>query len=239
MSVCLGLAIFGIALITAGSASALLFNQWGTHASVQNTEVSTDDWPIKPILSHLDITNFWYANDGSTAYFRMDLLGAPGIGASAPEYMIYIDDVPGGDDPGAPGDYVAQNVSGADWIADAHINSVDASTVNHYHPYNAGDPVHQFDINDLSSVGGQYLQSAQTLEWSVPLTVFGDTTFTAWAATFNIGNQWTFDTAMLAGMDATPTDEGVVSIPEPGTLALALLVGGMGALMRRRTRKTG
>ncbi|MFC1452041.1 hypothetical protein ACFLSJ_01700 [Verrucomicrobiota bacterium] len=218
-----------------GTAQALLFNDWATDPDVVYTDTTTDDLIIGPFV---DITRFWYYNDGARAYFRLDFDGAPGQAATAPDYMIYIDDAAGGDFPGLPGDYISDNAFAVDWIVDGHQAALDGSwPLTHYHDYSPGDPGgHEFTTDDLANVGGQFLQSGQTLEWSVPLSLFNGTEFNAYAAAWFIGGQLTWDTANLEALDATP--RGQARAPEPATLSLAGLIAGIGLLMRWRAKKS-
>ena len=186
-----------------------------------------------------EITGIYFRQTGATAYFRMDLLSAPSGGNASPDYLIFLDTQPGGaawgngsSDPNLSY-HVAQGLSGIDMIpVDGHYGLF-GWQANHYHVHDGTVPSFNFTTVDITTIGGAFQNvenGGRTLEWSIPFSAIGSSTFTMWGGTMNILNAGqTWD---LTGPITTAT-EGT-EIPEPSTLVLLSLVSLLGASLRRK-----
>lgn len=229
-------AVSGIVALALGSwTHAAYITDWSAGDTYYLAD-STDD---SSGGAFTEITGIYFRQSGSTAYFRMDLLSAPSTEGAGPDYAIFLDTQPGGAawgngsaDPSLSY-FVAQGLSGIDMIpADGHYWFF-GWQASHYHIYDGTTSPYNFSIDSLGSIGGAF-QSAEnggrTLEWSIPFSAIGSSTFTMWGGTMNIANNGqTWD---LTGPIVT-SSEGT-EIPEPSTLVLLSLVSLLGASFRRR-----
>lgn len=184
----------------------------------------------------MEITHLYYGTVGTTNYFRMDLAAAPLVTDGTIDYEIHIDSVPGGAMYGTDGippnsALVASNgvggLQGIDFIVDKQYLFGFGAANGDFHSYQPGGT---YNFSAPTSVGFAHdANGGATLEWAVPFAVFNPSgPITIWGAAQNPNDPVTYDLS------------GPIHTPEPGTLVLAAMVGGLGAafgVYRRRVAR--
>ncbi len=193
--------------------------------------------PLVPNPGGADIVGWMYRLDGGFHYFRLDVVSAPTTGNAAPEYSFQFDSGPGGASRVDTG-YVPHVLTGIDEMLVAHFSdAAGVWTGAHRHTWTGGPGVttEHFEVinggapNALGMPGSIFQSSENggaTLEWKIavgnlgPISIYGGT----WGATYDINKPFggTFDLTETA------------IIPEPASLALLGLLGGVAALRRPR-----
>lgn len=139
------------------------------------------DNPARVLLSGEDIVSVYYTFDGTTHYFRMDLLAPITYNNMAPEYSIQIDYKAGGLSYGDPTGndsfsyYVAETLFGIDVILTAHYSNGIFIGAVHRHQADGGQPSNLDHANLLMLSGGNFQNTealgpggaTATLEWSI------------------------------------------------------------------------
>ena len=154
----------------------------GFDPSGENT--ITNDPPDNPqriLLSGEDMVSVYYRFDGTTHYFRMDLLAPIAFSNYAPEYSIQIDYQAGGLSHGDPTGndsfsyYVAETLFGIDVILTAHYSNGIFIGAAHRHRTDIAEPSNVDSANLLLLAGGNFQNTEAlgpggadaTLEWSI------------------------------------------------------------------------
>lgn len=218
MKTTLVLLAFGLVMV-AGAANAAYLYDWDSPGPHMVFVADPDDQPTpgKDILSGI-----WWATDLNYHYFRMDMQAPPSLTDAGDIYGIYIDSQVGGSAPLFP--YVPDEISGIDYIVDAHWNQLDDFDPVHRHLWTGVT----FNSTNLFTLPGALFQNTenggQSLEWRLPFAQL-PINFAFIGAVIDVGaGKTTWDI----------TEWG--NTPEPTTMALlAMGLGGL-YLKRRRSR---
>ena len=183
-----------------------------------------------------DILALWYRYSSGTHYFRMDLREAPaeGVGQAAPDYLILLDTGPGGASYGdgttdpelstLVADDGAGGLSGIDLIVDANWSFDGFYNNQDLHYYSPDGNLNFSGDTTVTGAGGAFRNTENlglTLEWSVPYSALASLSFTMYGGAQRYAGPATYD--FTEGMGVSGTNPA----PEPGTLALMSVVGGM------------
>jgi hypothetical protein len=231
--------LFASSLVVSAPVSAALYDWNGSDSLIttdsSNNDIGTGSTPWRNILK------LWFAQDDTTAYFRMDLEGGPGSDQSPLDpllYGIYInaDGDPATGASGSQSDYLywvesANEVVGVDSLIDFHFDGTGTPVLAHAHFYDPAEAIlFNTSLYEDHGVIYEFNFAGHSIEWSAPLASFGlagDHAYVIYGATYDISNPTeSFD---LARID-------VNAVPVPASMLL--LVGGLLplAVIRRRRR---
>jgi len=224
------LAVVALAGLVTGVASAALQANWAAPGVVTVNDAA-DDYLAGGSVG-TDILSLKCVYQDSGYYFLMTLQAAPTPSAYAQGYMINIDNAAGGA-ASANSYYIAQGLTGIDYIVDAHYDpfingGLGGYVVQHEHEYIGGAaPQFDADVIPVNSIVFNTSVDGTQLEWFVPEALVGGAGVNAFASTLNANpGGATFDTGSVL----------VTPVPEPtGMALLALGVAAIG--LRRKFRK--
>jgi hypothetical protein len=186
------LAISAVVFTAPSSAALFTFtdaNSTWTEVTTNNDLRSSND----TYLPWRDITKFWYASDGTRAYFQIDLAGGPGAdGVTANDtllYAVYIDS-DGNASTGGQGDewgylyWDETYANGIESIIDAHYDTNGGQTLRHTHFY-TGAGLNGYNTFDYAAYDIEYdfNYTDHLIQWSAPLAEFGITNSSVFYAT--------------------------------------------------------
>jgi hypothetical protein len=197
------------AAVACSPASAALLDYWDTDSVSTTVTTNNDLGPGATVYPWRNILKFWFAQDDTKAYFRMDLQGGPGgdnnVALDALLYAVYLDSdnniATGASGDGSPYLYWdGSEVLGIDAIIDAHYDTDGAKTQEHVHSY-TGRGLTLFDTVGYSTFGvvGEFDNGNHRIEWSAPLAGFGlNGDFVVYAAVYDVDTPTeSFDLARL------------------------------------------
>jgi hypothetical protein len=159
--------LFASSLVVSAPVSAALYDWNGSDSLIttdsSNNDIGTGSTPWRNILK------LWFAQDDTTAYFRMDLEGGPGSDQSPLDpllYGIYInaDGDPATGASGSQSDYLywvesANEVVGVDSLIDFHFDGTGAPVLAHAHFYDPAEAISE--TGGLDHRFGQAPQDAE------------------------------------------------------------------------------
>lgn len=220
-------------LAAAGTAQAALVANWSDPLAQSYAD------PIDTLSSDnaTEIQAIRFVYQGSKLYVRLDIRQDPNPTSTECVYGINIDmdnNLGTGPYTGAqPSWYVPESMTGIDQIYDVHYSWTGPGFVaNHDHTYDAFAAPQYFDSNAAGDSGASYafedFGTYFAIEFAIPTALLGPAgTYTLYGSTQIVGD-------MSPWYDVTT---GYENVPEPGSLALALVGAGALALRRRFIKK--
>jgi hypothetical protein len=225
--------VFVCGLLFAATVSDAYLINWAAPGVWDSGDLLTD---TTGIAASMEVTHLYFGTVGTTNYFRMDLAGAPVVTDGTINYEIHIDAGPGGAMYGTNGlpvesELVANDgaggLQGIDFIVDKQYLFGFGAPGGDFHSYQPGGT---YNFSAATSVGFAHNENGGAiLEWAVPFSVFNPAgPITIWGAAQNPNGPVTYDLS------------DPIHTPEPGTMALAAMLGGLGAafgVYRRRAAR--